>query len=250
MAVGGTLAVLEAILSGNAGSGFALVRPPGHHASATRASGFCLFNNIAIAAHRAQSLDIPRVMIVDFDVHHGNGTQDIFEHDSNVLYLSTHQAGIYPGTGFVSEIGFGEGSGTIVNVPLPPRAGDHAFEAITQSVILPIAKRFSPDILMVSAGFDAHWNDPLASLQLSTTGYAQLGRALLEIAKTHCEGRILYVLEGGYDPHDLWENVAAILFSLADSPTPEDRLGPAPFPETSIDDLMDNVRSIHKLTGA
>jgi len=244
-AVGGTIKVVQAVIEGQASSGFALVRPPGHHTSATRPSGFCLLNNIAIAARYAQSLGYPRVMIVDFDVHHGNGTQDIFEQDPSILYISTHQYGIYPGTGSIHETGSGEGSGSVVNIPLPARAGDKAFEAITSELIEPITKRFQPDILLISAGFDAHWNDPLASLQLSTTGYNHLGTALLLMAEELCEGKIVYILEGGYDPDDLWDNVLAILCSLTKGSLPVDRLGSAPFPEVSIDDVIEALQTIH-----
>jgi acetoin utilization deacetylase AcuC-like enzyme len=246
-AVSGALSVVNAVIDGQARSGFALVRPPGHHTSAARPSGFCLLNNIAIATRHAQSRSYPRVMIVDFDVHHGNGTQALFEKDPSILYLSTHQYGIYPGTGSIRETGAGEGIGSVVNIPLPARAGDQAFETITERVIEPIANRFTPDILLISAGFDAHWNDPLASLQLSTTGYHQLGTALLRMAENLCDGKIVYFLEGGYDPDDLWDNVLAIFYSLKKETLPKDRLGPAPFPEVNIDDLIENLRSIHGL---
>lgn len=247
-AAGSAIEIVRAVIEGNARNGFAIIRPPGHHASSANASGFCLLNNIAIATRYAQSLGLHRVMIVDFDVHHGNGTQDIFEADASVLYLSTHQSGIYPGTGMINETGTGEGEGMIINIPLPPRTGDQAFSAISEQVITPIAKRFSPDILLVSAGFDAHWNDPLASLQLSTSGYHTLGQALVTLAETLCEGRIIFLLEGGYDPDDLYDNVLAIMYALANETLPIDRLGPAPFPEANIENLLKNIRSIHGLT--
>jgi acetoin utilization deacetylase AcuC-like enzyme len=246
-AVGGAIDVVQAVIDGQANSGFALVRPPGHHTSATRPSGFCLLNNIAIAARYVQSLGYPRVMIFDFDVHHGNGTQDLFEMDPGILYISTHQYGIYPGTGSIHEIGSGEGSGSVVNIPLPARAGDQAFDTITIQVLEPIARRFQPDILLISAGFDAHWNDPLASLQLSTTGYNQLGISLLHLAEELCEGKIVYFLEGGYDPDDLWDNVLAILYSLVGDPLPVDRLGSAPFPEVGIDQIIETLQSLHDI---
>lgn len=244
-AVGGAVNVVQAVIEGQASSGFALVRPPGHHTSATRPSGFCLLNNIAIAARYVQSLGYPRVMIFDFDVHHGNGTQDLFENDPSILYISTHQYGIYPGTGSMHETGSGKGSGSVVNIPLPARAGDQAFNTITKQLIEPIANRFQPDILLISAGFDAHWNDPLASLQLSTTGYNHLGTSLLLMAEALCEGRIVYFLEGGYDPDDLWDNVLAILYSLAKESLPADRLGSAPFPEISINNVIETLQTLH-----
>jgi acetoin utilization deacetylase AcuC-like enzyme len=246
-AAGGAMAIVDAIVNAQAGSGFALVRPPGHHATATRAMGFCLLNNIAIAARHAQSLGLKRVMIVDFDVHHGNGTQDIFENDPDVLYLSTHQAGIYPGTGMLGETGSGEGEGSVVNIPLPARSGDQAFASICEWVINPIANRFKPDIILVSAGFDAHWNDPLASLTLSTNGFYELGLSLINLAKSICQRRIIFFLEGGYDPEALMDNVMAIFHALSGTVPPEDRLGPAPFLETKIDSVLENVISIHGL---
>ncbi len=244
-AAGGAIGVVDAVIEDQASSGFALIRPPGHHTSATRPSGFCLLNNIAIAARYVQSAGFPRVMIFDFDVHHGNGTQDLFEKDPSILYISTHQYGIYPGTGSINETGSGEGSGSVVNIPLPARAGDRAFEVITTEMIVPLAKRFQPDILLISAGFDAHWNDPLANLQLSTTGYNQLGTSLLLMAEELCEGKIVYFLEGGYDPDDLWDNVLAILYSLAKDSPPADRLGSAPFAEVSIDHVIETLQTLH-----
>ncbi|NIS79385.1 MAG: histone deacetylase [Anaerolineales bacterium] len=246
-AAGGGIEVVNAVLRGDARAAFALIRPPGHHATFTRAMGFCLFNNIAIAARSAQSFGIERIMIVDFDVHHGNGTQDIFDQDATILYLSTHQAGIYPGTGYVHETGSDAGSGTVVNIPLPPRAGDHAFEAICEQIIQPIAARFAPDLLLISAGFDAHWSDPLAGLQLSTHGYFTLGRALKEIADAHCGGRMISMLEGGYDPQALNDNVLAIFHAMVGYSMIEDRLGSAPFPEPNIDSVLNHVRSAHGL---
>jgi acetoin utilization deacetylase AcuC-like enzyme len=246
-AAGGGMEIVSAVVQGQAGSGFALVRPPGHHATFTRAMGFCLLNNIAIAARHAQSLGLQRIMIVDFDVHHGNGTQDIFERDGSVLYISTHQSGIYPGTGKLKDVGLDEGIGTVVNMPLQPRAGDEAFKAIFEQIIVPIGERFTPQILMVSAGFDAHWTDPLASLQLTTSGYHYLGKVLKEFAESLCQGRIICFLEGGYDPEALSDNVLAIIHALAGEKLPQDRLGSAPFPEPDVSNLLQNVRSIHSL---
>jgi acetoin utilization deacetylase AcuC-like enzyme len=246
-AVGGSLEVVKAVIEKRADSGFALVRPPGHHATATRAMGFCLINNIAVAARFAQSHGLQRVMIIDFDVHHGNGSQDIFEFEPDVIYLSTHQEGIYPGTGSLNEIGVGDGAGTTINIPLPGKAGNVAFRSLLERIMLPVAERFKPDILLVSAGFDAHWSDPLAGLQLSTTGFFDLGAGLVEIADSHCEGRIVHFLEGGYDPQALADNVRAILHSLVGDPPPEDRLGPAPHPEPDLNPLISNILTIHDL---
>jgi len=246
-AAGTTLDVLEAVVGGQAAAGLALVRPPGHHATPTRAMGFCLLNNIALAARRAQALGLRRVMIVDFDVHHGNGTQDATESDPEILYLSTHQGGIYPGTGALDDTGSGPGGGSVVNIPLPGGAGDHAFSQITERVIAPLAERFGPQILLVSAGFDAHWSDPLAGLQLTIVGYHALGRALFRIAQAHCRGRIIYALEGGYDPNVLAQGVRAVALSLAGEPLAADPLGPAPRPEPGVDGVIEQVRALHGL---
>ena len=244
-AAGGTLSVLDQILDGTVNTGFALIRPPGHHATQSRAMGFCLFNNIAIAARHAQIRGVDRVMIVDFDVHHGNGTQDIFDADPSVLYFSTHQWGIYPGTGHQNEIGHGDGEGTTINVPLPARAGDQSFERVWDEILTASVERFLPNIILVSAGFDAHWDDPLAGLQMTTSGYHRLSSRLLELANRFCEERMLFVLEGGYAPETLADNVQACLYALAQMPISEDRLGPAPFEEPSVKKLVEGIRDIH-----
>jgi acetoin utilization deacetylase AcuC-like enzyme len=246
-AAGGTLSVLDQILDGTVNTGFALVRPPGHHATQTQAMGFCLFNNIAIAARHAQIRGIDRVMIVDFDVHHGNGTQDIFDADPSVLYFSTHQWGIYPGTGHQKEIGHGDGEGSIINVPFPARAGDQSFERVWEEILPAAVERFLPNIILISAGFDAHWDDPLAGLQLTTSGYHRLTSRLRELANQFCEKRMLFALEGGYAPEALSDNVQACLHALAQKPIAEDRLGSAPFDEPSVKKLVAEIRDIHEL---
>ena len=244
-AAGGTLAVLDQVVAGKAHAGFALVRPPGHHATANRAMGFCLLNNMALAARHAQELGLRRVMIVDFDVHHGNGTQAIFESDAEVLYISTHQSGIYPGSGQLSEVGLGPGAGTTVNIPLHPRCGDQAFERLAEALILPLGIRFAPDVVLVSAGFDAHWRDPLAQLQLTCHGYYTLTRALVRLAGDACGGRILAVLEGGYDPESLAGSVRSVLHALADLPDPPDPLGDGGTLEPEIGPLIERLRRLH-----
>jgi acetoin utilization deacetylase AcuC-like enzyme len=244
-AAGGTIAVLDQIVEGTADSGFALVRPPGHHATQSQAMGFCLLNNIAIAARHAQQQGLDRVLIVDFDVHHGNGTQAIFEADPEVMLFSTHQWGIYPGSGHQKEIGLEEGKGTIINIPLPPRSGDNAFSQVWDEILSPAAERFNPDIILVSAGFDAHWDDPLASLQLTSAGYHMLSRRLGELAKKYCQNRLLFVLEGGYAPRALMENIHACLHALAEKPLQEDPLGPAPYDEPNIQKQLAEICEIH-----
>jgi acetoin utilization deacetylase AcuC-like enzyme len=247
LAAGTVVEVATKVWRREASSGFALIRPPGHHATATQAMGFCLLNNIAIAARQLQALGARRLMIVDIDVHHGNGTQAIFERDPHILYLSTHQAGIYPGTGFLDETGVGDGIGSVVNIPLPPYVGDAGLLACLDQIAAPLAARFAPDALLVSAGFDTHWRDPLANLQLSCSGAYQLIRRLKVLADELCSGRLCLVLEGGYDPTALGGCVEASLSALCGLPAPHDLLGPAPAPEPEISALLERVGSRHRL---
>jgi acetoin utilization deacetylase AcuC-like enzyme len=247
LATGGVLNVLDSILNHQVRAGFAMVRPPGHHATRTRAMGFCLLNNIAIGAKYAQRHGLKKILIVDFDVHHGNGTQDIFESDPDICFLSSHQAGIFPGTGHLHEIGTGEGEGTVVNVPLPPRAGDQALIHVYDEILTPLAYRFQPEMIMISAGFDAHWSDPLASLLLTKGGYYELAHRLCSLANSLCEGRILFVLEGGYDPSTLIDCIEAVLTALVGNPPGTYAEDTAPYSEVTIDALIDRVREVHRL---
>jgi acetoin utilization deacetylase AcuC-like enzyme len=246
-AAGATLQVAEAVAGGEAQAGFALVRPPGHHARPTAAMGFCLLNNLAVAVRRAQALGFRKVMIVDFDVHHGNGTQEAFESDPEVLYLSTHQSGIYPGSGYLDDTGQGQGKGSVVNIPLPTGVGDVAFGQIAEQVIVPLAARFAPDFVLVSAGFDSHWRDTLAGMQLTCHGYYDLALSLVDIARRQCGGRLVFVLEGGYDPEALAGSLQAVLFAVAGEPPPPDPLGPAPYTPPDIGPVLQNVIAIHGL---
>jgi acetoin utilization deacetylase AcuC-like enzyme len=194
-----------------------------------------------------------RVLIVDFDVHHGNGTQDAFYADPSVLFISSHQWGIYPGSGSAEETGIGAGEGFTINIPLPAGAGDSAFDRIAEEIIAPAAARFAPDMLLVSAGFDAHWADPLASLQLSTTGYFRLARALAALAEQHCGGRLALTLEGGYNTDALAHSVRAVCHALLKDPSassgqaPPDPLGPAPHPEPDMRSTLQRVKALHLL---
>lgn len=246
-AAGATLAILDAVLDGRASAGFAAVRPPGHHAPADRAMGFCLLNNIAIAARAAQRSGCVRVMIFDFDVHHGNGTQAIFESDPSVLYVSSHQAGIYPGTGSADEVGTGPGRGATVNIPLPAGAGDRAFGQIASDLLSPLAGRFQPDVILVSAGFDAHWRDPLAGLQATTSGFGRLAADLVSLANRHAQGKIVFVLEGGYDPSAVQEGILACIAAPIGQPPPIDRLGSPARAESDARPPINFLRTLHNL---
>ncbi|MBI5260859.1 MAG: histone deacetylase family protein [Bradyrhizobium sp.] len=210
--VGGAVAATEAVMSGQHENAFVAIRPPGHHAETNKPMGFCFFDNVAIAARHAQrKYGIERVAIVDFDVHHGNGTQDIFWSDRTVMYCSTHQMPLFPGTGSRGERGDHD---TIVNAPLVSEDGGVEFRAAFENLILPRLKSFGPELIIVSAGFDAHYRDPLASLNLKAEDYGWVTRQLMDIADASAGGRIVSVLEGGYDLQGLQESVAAHVGAL------------------------------------
>ena len=211
LAVDGALTLVDAVMQGKIASGFGLLRPPGHHAEPGLALGFCLFNNVAIAARYAQKQHgLKRVAILDWDVHHGNGTQHAFEEDSTVFYASTHQWPLYPGTGLREE----QGDGNILNVPLLPGAGDEEIVRAFQEEIIPALDRFQPELVLISAGFDAHRNDPLAYLQVTEDGYRRMTELVLKAAERHSAGRIVSVLEGGYHLPSLARSVKAHLEAL------------------------------------
>jgi acetoin utilization deacetylase AcuC-like enzyme len=199
LAVGGTIDLVDALIDGPVKRGVALVRPPGHHARPGQAMGFCLLNNVALAAAHARARGLSRVAIVDWDVHHGNGTQEAFLTDPHVLYISTHQFPFYPGTGDVLEIGEGEGEGFTLNVPLTAGGGDAVYRGAFERVILPVLEEYQPELILVSAGFDAAARDPLAEMALSAGAFGWMGQALRRVADRTAEGRIALVLEGGYD---------------------------------------------------
>jgi acetoin utilization deacetylase AcuC-like enzyme len=247
LAAGGLVNLVEAILNGEVTNGFALVRPPGHHALRGRGMGFCLFNNVAVGARYALGhKGLSRVLIVDFDLHHGNGTQETFYGTDQVLYFSTHQYPYYPGSGHWSEIGEGDGEGYTVNVPLPAGVGDEGYERVFDEVLYPLAERYHPQMILVSAGYDAHWADPLGMMQLSATGYGRLTSILKEMAEELCDGRLAFTLEGGYDLRAMPHSIAATLQALVGNEI-SDPLGPSPQPSTPIDDLIVHVKGTNRL---
>jgi len=252
MAAGGLVEATRAVLDGQLDNAFALVRPPGHHALRGRGMGFCLFNNVAIAARYALAeRGLDRVLIVDFDVHHGNGTQDAFESDPAVMFISTHQYPYYPGTGNLRETGRGDGAGGIVNVPLGGGVGDEGFAQIFREVVGPAAWRFQPQLILVSAGYDAHWDDPLAHMHLSVGGYAAIARALVGLAEELCDGRLVWTLEGGYHLEALAYSVLNTYAMLLGDAGWQlvDPLGPSPFSEQPVDDVIEQVKEVHRLRG-
>lgn len=220
LAVGGGLTAANKVLEGEVENSLAFIRPPGHHAGFSKARGFCFFNNIAVLAEYLNKIKkFNRIMIVDLDVHHGNGTQEIFYSTPYILYLSLHQDGrtLYPGTGFISDIGSGEGEGHIVNIPLPPGTGDKSYINALKEVIYPLSDLFKPEVLLVSWGFDTYHRDGLANLQLTPQAYTELANILLKVASKHSGNRLIILLEGGYNISmlgNLASNVVAALAGL------------------------------------
>ncbi len=204
LAVGGAQMLADIVIAGEVDNAFALCRPPGHHAERDQALGFCLFNNVAIAARYLQKEHgLDKILILDWDVHHGNGSQHSFEDDPSVLYVSTHQYPFYPGTGAYSETGIGRGEGATLNCPMPAGAGDEQYAQVFVEKILPKIDEFAPEFVIISAGFDGHVDDPLANICLSTEFYGWMSARLMEVADKHCEGRLISLLEGGYNINKL-----------------------------------------------
>ncbi len=249
LAAGGLLAVTDAVLTGQAQNGFALVRPPGHHARPHTGMGFCLFGNVAVAARYAQkTYGLERVLIVDFDVHHGNGSQEMFWDDPSVLVFNTHQYPFYPGSGALDETGAGPGAGFTVNLPFPPGVGDAGYLAAFRQVLAPVARRFRPALILLSAGFDAHWMDPLANERLSISGFGGLVGELMALAAELCGGRLVATLEGGYNLEVLPHCVLTTLRTLSADPAGlSDPFGPPPGQETDISELLGAAGRLHGL---
>jgi acetoin utilization deacetylase AcuC-like enzyme len=219
LAAGGAIELADAVYAGDLDAGFAAVRPPGHHAERDRAMGFCFFNNVAVVANHLRSRHgIERVLIVDWDVHHGNGTQHSFYDDPGVMYVSLHQYPYYPGTGAPDEVGSGAGEGYTVNVPMRAGSGNEEYLASFRDIVLPAAHAFGPEFVLVSAGYDAHRDDPLASISVDEEGYAQMTRALSGLADEHCAGRMVCLLEGGYSLDALVRSVRTTL-EVLESPS-------------------------------
>lgn len=251
LAAGASVDLVARVCRGELTTGIAAVRPPGHHAEADRAMGFCVLNNVAIAARAAQRLPgIERVMVLDWDVHHGNGTQHIFEADPSVLYVSTHQFPYYPGTGDFGEVGTGDGVGATLNIPLPAGSGDLEYLGVFDAIINPAARRYRPDLILVSCGFDAHADDPLAAMQLSPSAFHAMTSQVRALAEETCAGRLVLLLEGGYALSGLREGCDAVLQALLLSEPAYHSDGPLEASE-AVSAVIKRVTQVHgkKISG-
>ena len=243
LASGGFLALLDAVMSGQTQNGFAFVRPPGHHAERHRAMGFCLFNNVAVgAAYLRHRYGLQRVLIVDWDLHHGNGTQHMFEDDPGVLYVSTHQYPYYPGTGAIEEVGRGAGEGYTVDLAFPAGFGDAEYTDAFARVIEPIAHEYAPEFVLISAGFDAHVRDPLGGMQVTEAGFAAMTRSLLGVAHDHAAGRCAAILEGGYDLTAIRQSATVVLQQLQGE---DEARSAAPRAPSRAAALIERIRRVH-----
>lgn len=241
LATGAVLTGIEAVMEGKLSNVFALTRPPGHHAKPDKAMGFCFFNHVAVGAKWALSrYKLKRVLVVDFDVHHGNGTQKAFYTSPEVLYISTHQSPHYPGTGAVSETGKDEGEGFTLNIPLPAGTGDEEYVKVFRDVIVPVSQEFAPELVLVSAGFDAHRDDPLGTMEMTRDGFAALTGEILRLARSTCEGKVVFALEGGYDLIALEKSIVSVLGVLTGDEA-------APSIDTAVTEpkVIKEVRRVH-----
>ncbi|MCG3140423.1 MAG: Histone deacetylase-like amidohydrolase [Anaerolineae bacterium] len=249
LAAGAAINAVDAVMTGIVDASFSLARPPGHHATRDLAMGFCLFNNVAVAAQYAiDHYHLERVLIVDFDVHHGNGTQDIFYAQSDVFYFSTHRYPFYPGSGHWRDVGAETGRGYTLNVPLPHSVGNAQFARVFDELLYPAMKRYQPQLVLVSAGYDAHWADPLGALTLlDSAGYFYITQALHNIAREFAQGRIVFILEGGYNFDALaWSSYASAR-ALLGKTNDDDPVGPPPRAAQDITDLIAHLKNLHRL---
>ena len=250
LAAGGVIACTSAVLRGDARNAFAIVRPPGHHAEPNRAMGFCIFNNIAIGAHEAlrganDHPPLQRVMVIDYDAHHGNGTQAASLNEERLGFISTHQWGIYPGTGWIEDAP--QAKKRIVNIPLKAGAGDKTYARVADEIFKPMVDSFRPEMILVSAGFDAHWNDPITALGLTTEGFYTISKKLVDLAEQSCDGKIVFVLEGGYDPANVAHGAAAVFSALTNSTLREDANDPSPYPDPEHESRISEIKKWHAL---
>lgn len=258
-AAGATLTAIDALMNGEVNNAYCLVRPPGHHAVAEAAFGFCVFNNVAVAARYAiDRYGLERIMIIDYDVHHGNGTQEMFYNDPRVLYFSIHQSPFFPGTGLSDELGEGAGAGTTINIPLPVDSGFEIYDPLFRQILAPAADRFNPQLILVSAGFDAHWKEAESEtglqspgMRLSIAGFAKLNEIILKLANTLCDGKVIMVQEGGYDLQVIASGAATCINQLLGGDEAIDSYGQAPdiTHQINTDVLIGELRRIHHLTG-
>lgn len=245
LAVGGFLNLLDSIAAKQSRNGFALVRPPGHHALRNRAMGFCLFNTMAIGAeYLKRTYDAKKIFIMDWDVHHGNGTQDAFYDDPSVLFISTHQFPFYPGSGALNEVGVNAGEGYTVNVPLPAGCADAEYLEVFEEIVVPAAEKFEPEWILVSAGFDPHRRDPLGGMGVTEQGFRAMAQKLLALGEQFADGRVAFLLEGGYDLAGLRDSTAAVLDALQD--VRDDRSQTLNNTQSRIQPLLRRIRQVHE----
>lgn len=249
LAAGAAMNAVDAVMTGVVDASFSLMRPPGHHSTRDLAMGFCLFNNVAVAAqHAIDAYNLERVLVMDFDVHHGNGTQDIFYSSSRTFYFSTHRYPFYPGSGHWRDIGADEGKGYTFNVPLPHSVGNEQYARICDDLLYPAMQRYQPQLVLVSAGYDAHWADPLGALTLlDATGFAYMTQVLHSIARDYSQGRIALILEGGYNFDALAWSSRASVEALFGNEVDDDPVGAPPREERDISDLIEHLQGVHQL---